>query len=74
MLRTETITIGGANFEKNYSDAGMYIRQNETGENYVEAIDIPGIFTYTETDIPISDEEATAEDYEEALNEMGVET
>lgn len=71
MLVIETMEDGRVH---TYSDAGMYIRQNETDILYEDAVDIPGHFTYTETDIPISDEEATPEDYEEALNEMGVET
>ena len=39
---------------KHYSDNGLYILQNETGEEYSEAIDvIPCRYTYTETDKPI---------------------
>lgn len=71
MLVIETMEDGRVH---TYSDEGMFIRQIETGILYEDAIDIPGHFTYTETDLPISDEEATPEDYEEALNEMGVET
>lgn len=49
-----------------YSDAGMKIKQVETGIVYDSAVDVPGKYTYTETDIPIQDlEEITAE---EALN------
>lgn len=73
MLVIETMEDGRVH---TYSDAGMLIRQNETDILYEDAVDIPGHFTYTETDIPIEEEgeEATPEDYEEALNEMGVET
>ncbi len=41
-----------------YSDKGMMIRQDETGHLYSEAID-PDYMnrTYTETDIPIEQEE-----------------
>ena len=43
---------------RTYSDAGMMIRQDETGNLYAEAID-PDYMgrTYTETDIPIQTEE-----------------
>ena len=39
---------------RTYSDAGMMIRQNETGVEYAEAIDVEGApYTYTETETPI---------------------
>lgn len=39
---------------RHYSDAGMMIRQVETGILYSEAVDvIPCRYTYEETDIPI---------------------
>ena len=38
---------------RTYSDAGMQIRQVETGILYHDAVDVPGLYTYTETDIPI---------------------
>ena len=61
------------NRERRYSDQGVYIRQLETGALYEDAIDvIPCKYTYEETDIPIEDEEANIEDYEEALREVGV--
>lgn len=51
-----------------YSDAGMKIRQIETGVIYDEAYDIyPCPYTYEETDIPIEDEE-TEESAVEKLN------
>ena len=41
-----------------YSDAGMKIRQNETGIVYDDAMDVPESgYTYTETDEPIDVEE-----------------
>lgn len=40
----------GDNLIRTYSDAGKYIIQNETGVKYVEAIDIPNKYTYTESD------------------------
>lgn len=39
---------------KHLSDAGMMIRQNETGNLYEEAIDVyPTAYTYEETNIPV---------------------
>ena len=47
---------------RTYSDAGMMIRQDETGDLYAEAVD-PEFAgrTYTETNIPIEDD-ASAEE------------
>lgn len=43
---------------RTYSDQGMMIRQDETGYLYSEAIDPDYMHrTYTETDIPIEQEE-----------------
>lgn len=54
MIRTEE----SGNFVKHYSDLQMFIRQEETGNLYDIAIDvIPCRYTYTETDIPIPEEE-----------------
>lgn len=62
----------GVNLYKTYSDKGYLIKQVETGELYQEAIDIENVpYTYEETDIPI--EEATEEDYLNALAKLGVE-
>lgn len=44
----------GIKLYRTYSDAGMMIRQNETGVDYAEAIDVEGApYTYTETEMPI---------------------
>ena len=52
----------GVKLYRTYSDAGMMIRQNETGVEYAEAIDVEGAsYTYTETETRIPAEEA-AED------------
>ena len=52
----------GVKLYRTYSDAGMMIRQNETGAEYAEAIDVEGAsYTYTETETSIPAEEA-AED------------
>ena len=80
-LVTETIqpvTPDGWVLIKTYSDAGMMIRQDETGELYEEAID-PQFAgrTYTETDIPVpqdTEEEETiaarAEAYDILMGEV----
>ena len=60
MIISENLTIWGREFVKRYSDSGYYIRQDQTGIDYSEAIDVAeSEFTYTETDIPIEDEELT---------------
>lgn len=42
---------------RHYSDAGLMIRQIETGDLYEDAVDyIPCRFTYEETDVPIETE------------------
>ena len=44
----------GVKLYRTYSDAGMMIRQNETGVKYAEAIDVEdAAYTYTETEIQI---------------------
>lgn len=44
----------GVNLYRTYSDEGLYIKQNETGREYTEAIDVEGApYTYWETDKPI---------------------
>lgn len=62
----------GVPLTRAYSDAGVYIERD--GAIYEEAIDPTAEGrTYTETEIPIKDEEASAEDYEAALGDLGVE-
>lgn len=49
---------------RHYSDAGMMIKQVETGTLYSDAVDVvPCRYTYTETDTPV---EQTAEDLQDA--------
>lgn len=56
MVKTENYKNG---LVRTYSDAGLMIEQDGTGQRYSEAIDPEGSGrTYTETDEPISDEEA----------------
>ena len=44
----------GINLYRTYSDLGMYIIQDQTGVEYLEAIDVEDApYTYTETDKPI---------------------
>ena len=52
----------GVKLYRTYSDAGMMIRQNETGAEYAEAIDVEGAsYTYTETETRIPAEEAAGD-------------
>ena len=39
----------GDGLVKSFDNLGYYIRQNETGILYAEAIDVPGKYTYSET-------------------------
>ena len=48
-----------------YSDAGMMIRQIETGHLYEDAVDrAPCRWTYEETDVPIPEPETEGEEGE----------
>ena len=72
MIRTETTSDGR---RRTWSDAGMMIRQEETGALYEDAVDVqPVRYTYTETSTPIlhDNDEATDEDYVQALVDLGV--
>lgn len=74
MIITKTLADGRI---LHYSDAGMMIRQIETGNLYEDAVDVqPLRYSYEETDIPIPDhgEDATPEDYEAALERLGAVT
>lgn len=59
---------------KAYSDAGFYIHGGSPENDYAEAID-PKTENrkYTETDKKIPVREATIEDYQNKLRELGVE-
>ena len=69
----------GGGIVRTYSDAGFYIHGGDPEADYVSAEDPADAGrTYTETDIPIEEpvdpeEEATTEDYEEALAQLGIE-
>ena len=76
MIQTEYLNEG--TLIKHYSDEGYLLLQNETGVKYSEPIDlVPCQYTYSETNelIEIDEEnsdEATIEDYQDALSEFGV--
>lgn len=54
MILTEPVENGSR--VRHYSDAGVKIRQVETGVIYEDAVDVlPCRYTYTETDIPIEE-------------------
>ena len=53
----------GNDLVRTYSDKNVYIHGGFTEADYAEAVDPVGMGrTYTETDIPIEEEEATAEE------------
>ena len=59
---------------KAHSDAGFYIHGGSPENDYAEAIDPKSANPkYTETDKKIPVREATIEDYQEKLRELGVE-
>ena len=71
MIVTERLTINGRAFIRTYSDSGYMVERD--GVMYSEAIDPAEMGrTYTETDEPAYADEATADDYQAALAEMGV--
>lgn len=66
--------LDGINLYRTYSDIGMMIRQNETGVEYAEAIDVEGApYTYTETETPIETPEMTDEErLQDAETTLGI--
>lgn len=47
---------------RHYSDKGVLLLQNETGIKYSDPVDlVPCVYTYTETDEPIEQEDTEAE-------------
>ena len=68
MIKMESYEINGHLLVKTYSDTGMKIRQDETGDLYDEAHDPAEMHrTYTETDEPIETSEADAEEIVDIL-------
>lgn len=59
---------------RHYSDAGMMIRQIETGNLYSDAVDVvPCRYTYEETDTPVEQTpETTKAEYIGYLKQLGV--
>lgn len=75
MLIKEELTIDNVEFIRTYSDKHCYIRGGDPVGLYEEAIDLAELNReYEETDIPIGEDtdEATDEDYQNALKELGV--
>ncbi len=64
----------GVKLYRTYSDAGMMIRQNETGLEYDETIDVEGApYTYTEAETPIETPEMTTEErLQDAETALGI--
>lgn len=64
----------GVKLYRSYSDAGMMIRQNDSGMEYAEAIDVDGApYTYTETETPIETPEMTTEErLQDAETALGI--
>lgn len=57
---------------RTYSDRGMMIRQDQTGAEYSEAIDVETMgYTYTETDTPIEDDISDSEALDILLGREG---
>ena len=53
---------GSNDLIKTYSDKGMMILQEQTGDMYGEAIDVDyACYTYVETDIPIEEDSESSE-------------
>lgn len=78
MIKTEFLNDG--TLIKHYSDAGFMLLQVETGIKYSDPVDVvPCRYTYEETneliekgEEEVDPDEATIEDYQDALTEMGV--
>lgn len=63
MIKTESFFVGENEFVRTYSDSGMMIHGGVPEGDYTEATDPAELGrTYTETDIPIEEDEAEAEE------------
>lgn len=70
MIYSEIVTIRGQEYRRTYSDTYMVARD---GVEYSEAVDpIDTDRVYEESTTPLADEEATTDDYQAALAELGV--
>ena len=75
MIKTENIIVRGVQAVRTYSDAGMMIRQVETGNLYSDAVDVvPCRYSYEETDTPVPTDVAptTESEYIGYLKQLGV--
>lgn len=71
MIKTELIVVDGRQLRRTCSDTGFMIERD--GAVYSEAVDpIDSGRLYEETTIPLEEEEATIDDYQQALSELGV--
>ena len=71
MIKTELIMADERQLRRTWSDAGFMIERD--GAMYSEAVDpIDSGCLYEETSIPLEEEEATIDDYQQALSELGV--
>ena len=71
MIKTELITVDNRQLRRTWSDVGFMIERD--GTVYSEAVDpIDSGRLYEETTILLEDEEATIDDYQQALSELGV--
>ena len=61
IVALEYYTEDGRLLIRTKSDRNMKIRQDQTGILYDEAIDVPGHYTYSETDTPIESEDPIAD-------------
>lgn len=73
MIKTEHLKINNTDFIRTYSDSGMMIHGGSPEADYTEAIDPADLGrTYTETGIPIEQDEAEAEEIVNILTGGGV--
>lgn len=73
MIRTEELILDdGGRVTRTWSDAGMLIEQNGTGDLYGEAIDpADSGRTYTETNVPADSDGAGSQSQDEMIKELG---
>lgn len=66
----EEVLADNPDLVRRYSDQGYYIRNDQTGFEYEEAIDLIGKHTYTETNrlVPVNIDETDGEEAKEALH------
>lgn len=68
MIKTETVTINERTFVRTWSDNGMMIHGGFPEDDYDEAFDPVELGrTYTETNIPIEEDEGEAEEIVDIL-------